>query len=92
MVISDVLLACDTVECGYRVVELEDGRFAFVWGNIAASAGDELPQGYADEPLAEKGIEVYRTYEEAIAAYRQCAEALRQTSSRAGDEMLAILE
>lgn len=42
MKVSDVMVACDTVECGYRIVELEDGRFAFVWGNIRAHVGDDV--------------------------------------------------
>jgi len=91
MKITDVLVACDAVECGYRIVELDDGRYVFVWGNVSASVGDELPPALTDSPTAEKGASVHATYEGALGAYRQCAEALQQTCSRAGDEMLSVL-
>ena len=91
MKVTDVLIACDTVECGYQIVELADGRFAFVWGNVLACVGSELPKNLADSPLEEKGVEVFGSYEEAEKSYRNCAEALRETGSRAGDEMMAVL-
>ena len=94
MKVADVLVACDTVECGYRIVELEDGRCAFVWGNIRAHDGDVLPADLVADATAEKGIQIFDgedADEDAIAAYRDCAEALSQCSASAGDEMLSRL-
>jgi hypothetical protein len=90
MMVADVLVACDAVECGYRVVELADGRFAFVWGNILAAAGDVLPEADAAGPVCERGVTVHATYEEAEAAYRRCADALSQYTPL-GAELLAAL-
>jgi hypothetical protein len=90
MIVADVLVACDAVECGYRVVELKDGRFAFVWGNIRGHAGDVLPEAEAADPVCEHGVTVHATYEEAEAAYRRCAEALNQYTPL-GAELLAAL-
>jgi len=92
MKIADVLVACDSVECGYRIVELTDGRYAFVWGNIRAHIGDVLPPEQAESPTAERGIELFDSYLDAKQSYCRCANALHQTSSQAGREMLAVLE
>jgi hypothetical protein len=90
MTIIDVCLACDTVECGYRIVELEDGRFAFVWGNIRSAEGDELTMT-EKESTCGRGVSFHDNYDAAIRAWRECAECLQQSSSKAGDEMLAML-
>ena len=91
MKVTEILVACDAVECGYRIVELQDGRYAFVWGNIRSCVGDVLPQEHVDAPLADRGVEVFDSYEAAEDSYRKCADALQQTTSRAGDEMLSVL-
>lgn len=91
MRVTDVELACDTIECGYRIVELEDGRHAFVWGNIRAHIGDVLPDEMIDCGRSDRGIEVHDTYEDAESAWKDCAEALCQTGEPAGREMLAVL-
>lgn len=90
-VIQDVILACDNVGAGYRVVELANDRHAFVWGNIPACIGDSIPQEAVVAPTAAEGAEVYPDYEGAAAAYRRCADALSQTDDPTGAAMLALL-
>lgn len=99
--VRDVVVYCDGVESGYRIVELYDGRFAFVWGNIEARYGVVLP---ADREVAsrfgghrgdrgdgDRGWRAFATYEEAEAAYRECAAALGQVRPSIEAEMLAAL-
>ncbi len=90
--ITDVCIACDVVECGYRIVELADGRFAFVWGNVRAGVGDELPAALFDAPTADLGATLHDSYDAAEVAYRQCADALTDSgAARAGAELLSRL-
>jgi hypothetical protein len=90
--ISDVELVCNGVECGYRIVELRpSGCHAFVWGNIPAKVGDRLPIDDIKYPTADRGVEIYGTYEEAVAAWTRCAEALEITNEAAAAEMMAPL-
>lgn len=88
-IVSDVLIACDTVESGYRIVALDNSQFAFVWGNIPCREGDALPFEYIASPTSEKGVEIWNTYADARFSYRLVAMALRRTTSKAGDEMLS---
>ena len=76
MTITEILEVCDTAECGYRLVSLADGRFAFIWGNIRSHVGDTLPQDAIDTPLCHRGVTVWDKYGAAEAEYRQCAESL----------------
>lgn len=88
--VTDVELTLDTMECGYRIVELESGEHAFVWGNIRAKIGDILPADPIGDPTANRGISIHPTYEDAKRAWRDCGEALQQTGIAAGDEMLNL--
>jgi hypothetical protein len=85
------IVGCETTECDYRLVELANGQFAFIWGNISAHVGDTLPQEQIDAPTAEKGIEIFDSYDGAEKSYRRCAEKLPKTVSISKDEMLALL-
>ena len=77
MTITDIMLACDTIECGYRIVELEGGEgFAFVWGNSEWCVGDDIPAEGIEGSTDREGAEVYGTFEMALDAWRDCADAL----------------
>jgi hypothetical protein len=89
MVIREVCVAADVLDCEYRVVRLRDGRHAFAWGLGDVTVGGTLPE---TAPRAERGVEVYATEREAEAAYRRCAEALAETDAAAAAELLAILD
>jgi hypothetical protein len=90
--VTDVLVACDTVECGYRSVTLDDRSFAFVWGNIRAHVGDVLPKELVDSPTAERGVEIAPTFTEACGDYEADALALRlHGDENAAREMLDAL-
>jgi hypothetical protein len=91
MSVAGVIVGCETTECDYRLVELTNGQFAFVWGNISAHVGDTLPQEHIDAPTGEKGIEVFDSYDGAEKSYRRRAEELPKTVSISRDEMLALL-
>jgi hypothetical protein len=86
--ITDVCLTCDAIECGYRIVELSDGRFAFVWGNIRAHVGDTLP---VMSPTCDKGWTAHDSYDAAENAWLECADALADSgATRAADELRAV--
>lgn len=87
-VVADVEIACDTIECGYRIVRLVNGQHAFVWGNIRSEKTNILPEDTGD---GSRGYSLHATYEDAIEAYRDCAEALSVYSERMAEEMLAVL-
>lgn len=90
--IVEVCLICDAVECGYRVVQLQSGLFAFVWGNIKAGLDDDITDVIAGWNTDEKGVSIHDSYEEAEQAYRECAEALMSDGREmAGREMLSRL-
>jgi hypothetical protein len=89
--ITDVELAFDGMECGYRIVELEDDRHAFVWGNISAHVGDVLPQELIDRPTGDKGIEVYDGFGEAIMAWNNCADALSDSGAHEAGGSMRLL-
>jgi hypothetical protein len=89
--IAEIELACDTVECGYRIVRTEHGQHAFVWGNIRARIGDDLPREDAVRPTADRGIEVYESFDEATKAWRDCAVALQVCDQAAGQALLGVL-
>jgi hypothetical protein len=88
--IIEALAICDGVECGYRIVELADERVAFVWGNIAAKAGDSLDvESLLEKSTDEKGISVHDSYADAEKAWIDCGIALYQGGGeRAAKEML----
>lgn len=86
--VSEVLLALDATECGYRIVELECGEFAFVWGNVPAKVGDVL----SESAECEKGHEIYATAFDAKCAWARCAGALKHSGAeRACAEMMDVL-
>lgn len=92
--VTGVEIACDAVECGYRIVEVctpTQPRHAFVWGNISARIGDVLPLDAIDHPTADRGITIHPSYEEAERAYCECADAIRVYSPIAADEMMSRL-
>jgi hypothetical protein len=84
-VISEILICCDSVEHGYRIVELEDGRFAFIWGNVACKVGACLGE-YATEA---QGVKFFGSYGEAENAYREYADSLARFESHGVAEMSA---
>lgn len=91
MKVTDVLLRIDTMECGYRIVETDDDRYAFVWGNLRARVGDTLDDKAIQDPTADRGIEVYDTYPDATQAWTDCAEALRVNGeTKAANEMDSV--
>lgn len=91
LTVTDVCVAADTVECGYRIAELADGRFAFVWGNVRCRVGDTLPADLVADATAERGVSLHDDYAAAERAYRECAAALAVYSDAVSAEMLQPL-
>jgi hypothetical protein len=90
--IASVLVKCDNVECGYRIVRTQDDRYAFVWGNIEARVDDTLDPNAVLSPTGDQGITIHDTYEEAEQAYNDCADALEASGgARAAEELRAAL-
>lgn len=86
-----VVFANDQHEAGYRIVRLDTGQYAFVWGNIRARVGDTLPQDLIDNSTDEKGITLHKRQIHAEAAYIECALAIAQCNESIGQSMLRLL-
>jgi hypothetical protein len=92
LIVADVALALDGIECGYRIVELTDGRHAFIWGNISAQAGDRLPRETAENPTEQKGINIHPLFEDCVADWREVGEALRDSfNAHTANEVLSAI-
>jgi hypothetical protein len=88
LIITDVELAYDGEECGYRIVELDDGQHAFIWGNIRSHVGDTLPNDAIESPEGKRGITLHDGFGDAVMAWNDCADALSDSGCmRAGGEM-----
>jgi hypothetical protein len=93
LVVEEVELALDGIECGYRIVSLTNGWHAFVWGNICTHVGDRIPRELAENPTAEKGIELHTTFGDCVDEWRAAGEALGDSEwSHTAREVLAAIE
>jgi hypothetical protein len=83
--IIDVALALDNVGAGYRIVELADRSFRFVWGNVRARVGDRIPADACRFQTEERGAELADNYDDAVGRWNAHAMGL----STAGDYRVA---
>jgi hypothetical protein len=86
--VVEVMLKLDEQEEGFRIVRLAakapatTGSFAFVWGNISARLGDEIPAEFRRSPEDERGVELEETYEGAVRDW--CARAMWYAETNPG--------